>query len=255
MTRLSDLANAQLLIGRHWSQNPPPEQARILSLARDALDFIFATGQRYPFEDHARQPGAHGPPSQVGAPDLNVLMDEARRFFEHLRDAPASGEEVAQSQAILDALHYIASTGQQQAFTAFREHIEAGAPPFVVAAFENREDAEAWLANHPHPPDPANVLIAGAYHDVVHDRETHLRRLTRNRALEWYLAELERKEPPVAVASFETREEAERWLKSQTEPARLAWVRVGGELYLAVYYPNIRHRALYPLAMAHHLKP
>lgn len=101
MTHLSDLANAQPLIGRYWNQNPPPEQARILSLARDALDFIFATGQRYPFEGHTRQPDYHGPPPQVGSPELNVLMDEARRFFEHLRDAPESGEEVAQTRLSL----------------------------------------------------------------------------------------------------------------------------------------------------------
>ncbi len=52
------------------------------------------------------------------------------------------------------------------------------------------------------------------------------------------------------VASFETREEADAWWRAQAEPARRAWVRVGGELHLAVYYPNIHHRALYPLSMA-----
>jgi hypothetical protein len=43
------------------------------------------------------------------------------------------------------------------------------------------------------------VLIANEYHDVFHDRETNIRRLPRNRALKWYLAELEQKERPVAV--------------------------------------------------------
>jgi hypothetical protein len=92
------------------------------------------------------------------------------------------------------------------------------------------------------------VLIANAYHDVVYNHETGLRRLPRNRALDWYLEELSQKEPPAPVASFKTREEAEAWLKSQAEPARRAWVSVGGEPYLAVYYPNIRHRALFSLS-------
>jgi hypothetical protein len=174
-------------------------------------------------------------------------MGRTKRFFEKLRDESESPEEAAQSQAILDAIQYIESTGQQGAFAAFQEHVEANAPPFVVASFDKREDAEAWLEKHPHPPDPANVLIANEYHDVVHERETNIRRLPRNRALEWYLSELEQKEHPVAVASFETREEADAWLRAQAEPARRAWVLVGGELHLAVYYPNIQHRALYPL--------
>ncbi len=177
-------------------------------------------------------------------------MAGTKRFFEKIRDEPESGEEVAQSQAILDAIEYIDSTGQHEAFAAFLDHVEANAPPFVVASFDTREDAEAWLANHPHPPDPANVLIANEYHDVFHDRETNIRRLPRNRALKWHLAELKEKERPVPVASFGTREEADAWWRAQSESPRWAWVRGGGELYLAAYYPNIQHRALFPLSLA-----
>ena len=75
-------------------------------------------------------------------------------------------------------------------------------------------------------------------------------RLPRIRDLEYHLAELKQKEPPVATASFATREEAEDWLKAQPEPARRAWVSIAGEFYLAVYHPNIKHRALYPLSMS-----
>lgn len=247
MTSLSDLANAHAVIGKRWSQDQPPEQARILGLARDALDFIFATGQRYGFEDFFKGLDSRLPPLRSDKAGQGELMDRAKRFFERLRDAPESAEEAAQCQAILDAIRYIESTGQQGAFAAFQEHVEANAPPYVVASFDTREDAEAWLASHPHPPDPANVLIANEYHGVFHDRETNIRRLPRNRALEWYLAELKQKEHPVAVVSFETREEADAWLRAQAEPARRAWVWVGGELHLAVYHPNIHHRALYPL--------
>ncbi len=251
MTSLSDLANAHPVIGKRWSPNQPAEQARILGLARDALDFIFATGQRYRFEDFFKQLDSRQPPPRSDATGLSELMDRTKRFFEKLRDEPEAADEAAQSQAILDAIRYIESTGQLGAFAAFQEHVEANAPPFVVASFDNRQEAEAWLESHPHPPDPANVLVANEYHDVVHERETNIRRLPRNRALQWYLSELEQKERPVAVASFETREEADAWLKAQAGPARRAWVRIGGELHLAVYYPNIHHRALFPLSMAH----
>lgn len=203
MTSLSALANAHAVIGKRWSQDLPTEQAQVLALARDALDCIFATGQRYGFEDFFKRPGARLP--------------------------------------------HIESTGQQEAFSAFQQHVEANAPPFIMAAFATRQDAEAWLANHPQPPDPANVLIANEYHDVFHNRETGIRRLPRNRALEWYLTELEQKEPPVAVASFETRGAADAWWRAQPESVRRAWVRVGGELFFAAYYPHIHHRTLFPL--------
>ena len=153
-------------------------------------------------------------------------------------------------QVILDALHFIASTGQHRAFSEYLEHVEAGAPPYVMASFATREEAETWLRNHPNPPDSAHVLIANGYLDVFYDRETNRRRLLRSRSLEYYLAELQQEEPPVAVASFASPEEAEAWLKAQLEPARWAWVSIAGELYLAVYHPNIHHRALYPLSMA-----
>jgi hypothetical protein len=255
MTDLAALADAHPVIGRRWSQNPPPEQARILLLARDALDFIFATGQRYPFEDFFKRIDSLGATPQGGPAELRGLMEKTSRFFEQLRAEPELPEEEAQSLAILDAIRYIDATGQLAAFADFREHVEADAPPFVVASFDTRKEAEAWLAGHPNPPDPANVLIGNGYHDVVHDRETNLRRLPRNRALQWYLEELVEKEPPVAVASFETLEAADAWLRAQAAPARRAWVRVGGDLHLAVYYPNIHHRALFPLALVDGTKP
>jgi hypothetical protein len=251
MTSLADLAEAHPVIGRRWSQEQSPEQARILGLARDALDFIFATGQRYAFEDFFTGPDARCPPPRGGHSELRERMDRTRRFFEKVRDEPESAEEVAQSQAILDAIRYIDSTGQQDAFTDFLEHVEANAPPYVVASFDKREDAEAWLASHPNPPDPADVLIADEYHDIFYRREANMRRFLHNRDLEWYLAELKQKERPVAAVSFETREEAEAWLKAQARPARRAWVQVGGELYIAAYFPNIHHRALFPLSRAH----
>lgn len=255
MTNLAALAEAHPVIGRRWSQNPPPDQARILLLARDALDFISATGQRYPFEDFFKRLDSRSATSQGGPEDLRELMEKTSRFFEQLRAEPETPEETAQSQAILDAIRYIESTGQLEAFADFREHVDADAPPFVVASFDTREEAEAWLAGHPNPPDPADVLIGNRYHDVVHDRETNLRRLPRNRALQWYLEELMEKEPPVAVASFETREAADAWLRAQDAPARRAWVSVGGALHLAAYYPNIHHRALFPLALVDGTKP
>jgi hypothetical protein len=192
------LSAPQAVIGRQWNKSASTEQRQLLELARDALFFIFDTGQRHRF---------------------------------------------------------IAASNQYSAFREYLEHIAAGGPPYIVASFDTREEAESWLQNHPSPPDSANVLIANIYHEVVHERATGIRRLPRNRDLEYYLAEHQRVAPPTAVASFNSIEEAAAWLQSQPKPAPWAWVWAGGEFYLAAYYPNLGHRTLYPLSLARAVEP
>jgi len=250
LTALSQLMNAQQLIGELWTRDPSPDEVKILELASNVPGFIFATGQRYAFEDFSeRAPDVTGQPREVLA-DSSAFLRGTESFLMKRLGETASAEEHAQLQALLIALRFIASTGQHDALKAYLEHVALNAPPFVVAAFDTWVQAEAWLESHPSPPDPASVLIAGSCHDVVYDRKTNIRRMPRNRDLHEYLAELTRAEPPVAAASFATREEAERWLSEQVEPARRQWVSIAGELYLAAYYPHIRYQALYPLAMA-----
>lgn len=221
----------------------------MLALARDVLGFIFATGQRYRFEEFTGDSTERTGTASQGSAELRTRLREAEGFFENLLNTPGLAGEKAPIEAILQAIRFAASTHQEEALEGYLEHVESNAPPFVVAAFETLKEAEAWLKEHPHPPDPASVLIAGAYHDVVHDRETNLRRLPRNRDLHDYLAELVQREPPKAVASLATLEDAKAWLERQAEPARKQWLSIGGKFYLAAYYPNIRHRALYPLSL------
>jgi hypothetical protein len=234
---------AQAVIGKRWKEDQPPEQARILGMARDALDFVSTTGQRYGLEDFR----ASSQRTQNGSTTLDGLFRSTEDFFlglfEHAADAPQDRELI---QLIMDTLRFIVFTRQQHAFDEFRKDREADAPPFFVAAFPTREEAEAWLQNHPSPPDFAEVLIAGKSFEVLYDRETNLRRLRGNRTLHHYLARLELSGP--AVASFATHEEAEAWLSAQPAPAKWAKVLVGGAPHLAVYYSSINHRVLYPLS-------
>jgi hypothetical protein len=262
-----DLYSLQEAIGKRWSEDQSPEQERILGLARDALLFVNITGQRYRFEDfrESLESGARSPAGASLAPphassafelsrdghlSLEERLRETEAFFTKLRDETNVSKDKELLQVILDTLQFISSTGQHRAFTEYLEHLEAGAPPYVMASFATKEEADSWLRNHPSPPDSANVLIANAQHYVLYDRESNFRRLPRHRHLEYYLAELKEEVPPSPVASFASLEEAEAWLKAQPKPARWAWVSVAGEPYLAVYYPNIDHRALYPLSMA-----
>jgi len=250
MTNYTLLSDPQPVIGRQWSKEPSPERRRLLGLARDALLFIEVTGQRYRFEDFRKSPGTGVPPRAEGFASLRERLNKTAEFFTQLRDEPESAAERELIQVILDALHFISSTDQYSAFGEYVAHVEAGGPPYVVAAFATKEEAEAWLKQLPQPPDSANILIANRYHDVVHDLKAHVLRLPRSRALAYYLAELKKEQPPSAVASFRSLEEATAWLQSQSEPASWAWVLIAGEFYLAAYYRNIHHRALYPLSMS-----
>lgn len=253
------LSEAQEVIGRQWSQNSDPERRRLLELARDALLFILDTGQKYRFEDFLKGLEV-GAPSSVevtaatsssqGHASLQERLSRTLEFFTKLLDASESSGERGLIHVILDALRFISVTGQLTAFSGYLEHVAAGGPPYAVASFDTREEAEVWLRNHSNPPVSANVLIANAYHDVVYDRATGLRRLPRNRDLEYYLAERRGGAPPVAIASFSNREDADAWLQSQPKPAPWAWVSIAGELYLAADYPNLGHRALFPLSWA-----
>ncbi len=93
-----------------------------------------------------------------------------------LRANTSSEEERELLAAAIDAILFITSTGQRYAYLDYLKQRDSNALPPVVASFETREEAEAWLKNHPSPPDGTHVLIAGKYHHVIYSREMNLRR-------------------------------------------------------------------------------
>ena len=64
------------------------------------------------------------------------------------------------ASVVIDALHFIASTGQHTAFQAFRRDALAPRPPHVFASFRTREEAEAWLDTQPHRDELLALLRA-----------------------------------------------------------------------------------------------
>jgi hypothetical protein len=150
----------------------------------------------------------------------------------------------------MDALKFIAATGQSREFDAYRQSLNARAPPLVIASFDTREAADAWLKQHPSPPLHAYVLIAGEYHVVMHVPESNHRRLISHPVLEFYLADLLREGLPAPEASFHTREEADAWLHAAPEPPRQTVLQIAGEPHLAVYHHRVGLRALYPFSRA-----
>jgi hypothetical protein len=177
---------------------------------------------------------------------IRDVMDLLARF----RARTPLPEEQELLAVAINAMLFISSTGQRHAFADFLTYLGSNAPPPVVAAFKNREEADTWLNSQSEPPDSALVLIAGQYHTVVYNRERDLRRLIPLAIIEFHLGRLKREGLPSAVAAFKNREEAESWFARQAEPPEQSLVTIAGEDYLAVSHRNVNHRALYPFSMA-----
>lgn len=178
------------------------------------------------------------------------LTTDVMDLLARIRANTQSAEEQELLAVASNALLFITSTGQRYAFADFLQYLESNAPPPVVASFKTREEADTWLNSQTEPPDSTLVLIADRYHTVVYIRELNHRRVIPLSVIEFHLGRLKREGLPPAVASFLTREEAEAWFMSQTEPPEQALIQIAGDDYLAVYHRNVNHRALHPFSMA-----
>ncbi|WNG31282.1 head protein [Cystobacter fuscus] len=154
----------------------------------------------------------------------------------------------------IDALQFIWRNGQVYEFEEYSQDQDANAPARIIAAFDTLEEAQAWLKARPIPPDMAHVLIANEYHIVISSADRQKRYLPPSATLAYHIAEMTRDGLPPAVAHFTTREGAWDWFKAQAAPPLQSVIQIGGEHYLAVYYRNIQHRALFPFSVVDMLK-
>ena len=182
------------------------------------------------------------------------LIARATDLLAELRATTPSQEQQELLDVIFDALLFIDSSGQTYTFEDYRKHLASDDPPRVVASFTTREEADAWLREHPDPPSSAYVLVADHYHHLVYIREKSHRRIFPHPVLEYYLGARMREGLPPPVASFATRQEAETWLQSQPSPPTQAVLQIAGESHLAVYHSNINHRSIYPFSIAAHVE-
>jgi hypothetical protein len=178
--------------------------------------------------------------------NIDELLLKVQSLLGQTINNTPSTEEKELFRVAAAALMFISETGR---IHSFGDYLRLGKddPPYAVASFKTREEADAWLQSQPEPPHGAHVLIADEYHLVAYRREHDIRSLIKLPAIEYYLADLARGGPPTPVASFKTREEADTWLQSQPEPPRNAFILIAGNYHIAVYHRLIDHRALYPL--------
>ncbi|WNG30144.1 head protein [Cystobacter fuscus] len=179
---------------------------------------------------------------------------EAQELLGKNRESAQSPEEKKLLLLAIEALWFVWRNGQSYEFENYLKDVEANAPHRVIAAFNTRDEADAWLGTKPKPPDLALVLIADEYHVVLSSRDGTRCSLVPDPDLEYHLEGMMRDGLPPAVVMFNTREEADAWFNSQAEPPAQTVIRIGGEHYLAVYYRNINHRAMFPFSLVERLR-
>lgn len=144
------------------------------------------------------------------------------------------------------ALMFISETGTVHSFEDYLQ-FRRDAPPYAVVAFKTREEADAWLRQHPEPPHGAFVLIGDEYHIVMCVREMNHRQLFPHPILEGYLEQIQQAAPLTPLPSFETREQAETWLKGKTEPIPRAQVTIAGSPYVILHHRHLNHYSIHPV--------
>jgi hypothetical protein len=177
-----------------------------------------------------------------------LILDVQSLLGRTLKNAQTP-EEQERFRVAAAALMFISETGAVHPFADYLE-FRKGAPPYAVASFETREEADAWLRQHPEPPHGAFVLIADAYFIVMFVREVNDRRLFPHPILDGYLEQLRRSAPLTSMVSFASRDEAATWLKAQPEPPQRVDMLIAGKAHVALYHRNLKHHAIHMLPPA-----
>lgn len=180
-------------------------------------------------------------------------ISEAQKLLGKSREHAQSPEEKELFLLAIDAFWFVWQNGQAYEFESYRKDIESKAPPRVIASFSTRDEAETWLRARPQSPDLALVLIADEYHVVLSSHDGERRALVPDLAIGYHIEEMTRNGLPSVVATFNTRDEAGVWFRSQIAPPAQTVIQIGSERYLAVFYENINHRALFPFSVLERL--
>ncbi|WP_395849580.1 hypothetical protein [Cystobacter fuscus] len=212
--------------------------------------FIGETGQVYLFEDYL------GGIAPTPRPDVSPALDASKDATSHavMRlllkafDETPEPEQKQSAAVFINLVNFIADTEQLAAVEDYvNNRLEYA--PLAIAHFTRRDEAEAWLKGLAEPPSPARILIGDEYYLAWYSREENARDMYRDYIIEPYIEELAARGIPPATPTFETRAEAEGWLKNH--PASpFAFVSIAGEHYLAVHHKRLMRHTLHPVASA-----
>ncbi len=111
------------------------------------------------------------------AMSIDKLTRKALDCIYRTREDSPSPEDQEILDVAANAIHFIASIGKLHAFEHYLASIASGGQPPPLYSFDTREEADAWLKNHPEPPHGASVSIAGKDYTVAYFRELNHRAL------------------------------------------------------------------------------
>jgi hypothetical protein len=245
------LSLAEQRVISQWRATQPAEHNGLNRLVLEAGFYIWRTGQVYRFEGYLQRPISERSRAAAEAEwpgEEREDVERARRILLQMRDAMPSEEERHLFQVIIDQFGFISSTGQCDEFSDYLKTFYRNPEP-VIAHFDTRDEAEAWLENLEEPPSSGYILIGDEDHKVFYFRERGVRGIRREYMLERFIESTTSRGLPEPVATFDTRAEAEAWWANQPTPPHWVYVKVAGEHHLAVHHRKIARRTLHPLSI------
>ncbi|PTL78184.1 hypothetical protein [Vitiosangium sp. GDMCC 1.1324] len=251
--RIHDLLNeASRLIGnqqRAAESTGNEEEVALWRYLREHWVFAVMTGQVYVFEDYLAglAPARTSYVSGAFNAHADARSKQAMAMLLRTLDEMEEPERKRQLLILIDLLNFITATDRQEALARYLEDSRSDAPPPVLAFFDTREEADAWLSQLAEPPSYGHVMIGDEYFEIWYSREDGVRELFRDHGMDLFFEDFESKPLPPPAASFNTREEAIEWLASHpVSPTAL--VTIAGEYYHAAYYKKFNRHTLLALS-------
>jgi hypothetical protein len=174
-------------------------------------DFISATGQAYRFEDYIKGLSPTQRPHVSTALKARQDVVTTQRVMALLLRAYEKPEKQSVS-VLINQVNFIADTGQLDDCEDYVNN-RLDHAPHAIAHFTTRDEAEAWQKGLVEPPSPADILIGDEYYTALYSREDNVRSMYRDYIIEPYVEELAARGISPTTPAFETRAEAEAWLK------------------------------------------
>ncbi|HEY0093129.1 MAG TPA: hypothetical protein VGB96_02340 [Archangium sp.] len=250
MTIFELLSNAEALVAKLWRATRTREDEELYRLLQEANFYIWRTGQVYRFENYLGRTAAdlHAAEANSWSGEYSERLIKAREFLSRIRESQQSPSDQRLVHVAIAELDFIRSTGQQDDFYDYLKTFYRNPPP-VIARFDTRQEAEAWLNNLADPPSNAHVLVGDEYLELFYFRDRALRGFEREYTLERFIEAVTSRGIPPPAASFATRVEAEAWWANHPAPPISVFIQIDGEHYLAIHHRKIAHRTLHPISI------
>jgi phosphoglycolate phosphatase-like HAD superfamily hydrolase len=162
---------------------------------------------------------------------LDTLTEAQRIIGQHWKEGQSPEQEQLLSCA-RDVLFFISSTGQPYSFEDYRKQFQARRPPRAANTEElvhRVEDFFERLLDEPQPAEEQELVL------IILDALRFVSSTRQLDSFKRYLQHLESNDPPQVVASFDTREQAEHWLRNHPTPPHFASILIAGQYHTVAY--------------------